>query len=99
MPPTYYNKNGKEITTVEWCTLLSDQSYRVVKQETLPNGYRVSTVWLGLNHQFMDGVPLIFVTKVFKSKNNTNPDGERYSTEQEAIEGHKRMVDKWCKKV
>lgn len=46
----------------------------------------VSTVWLGLNHQFGDGPPLIFETMVFGGDHDDEQ--WRYSTEVEALAGH-----------
>lgn len=51
----------------------------------------ISTVWLGLNHNFSrNGPPLIFETMVFGGA----LDGyqERYSTKELAAEGHARWV-------
>jgi len=64
---------------------------------------RVSTVWLGINHNFEDGPPLIFETMVFSAKNGkvteySELDMERYSTLKQAKDGHKKMVKKWKKK-
>jgi hypothetical protein len=50
----------------------------------------VSTVYLGMNHQWGDGPPLIFETMVFGGD-----EGEpcwRYSTEEQARAGHDRVV-------
>jgi hypothetical protein len=77
---------------IEWGKDMQDNVIKVVKQETLPNGYWVSTVWLGLNHNWGTGPPLIFETMV------TNPFGDwedyqkRYSTEAEALDGHTEAV-------
>jgi hypothetical protein len=51
---------------------------------------QVSTVWLGLDHQFGEGPPLIFETMVFGGPHDQYT--ERYSTEDEARRGHKRIV-------
>lgn len=50
----------------------------------------VSTVFLGLDHQFGGGPPLIFETMVFTTDTNDPADGicERYSTWNEALKGH-----------
>ena len=53
---------------------------------------RVSTVWLGIDHQFGNGPPLIFETMTFRGTHALG-DQERYSTEAQAIEGHRRMVE------
>ena len=67
-----------------------------VAETTLPNGRWVSTVWMGLNHRFGDGPPLIFETMVFPSRDDMGDlDSDRYSTEAEAFAGHERMVAWW----
>lgn len=50
----------------------------------------VSTVFLGINHQFGEGPPILFETLVFDGP----LDGEmhRYSTWDEAVEGHRQML-------
>ena len=57
--------------------------------DTTINGFRVSTVFLGLDHQFRGGPPLIFETMVF-------PGGtcDRYSTWEEAEAGHRAMIER-----
>lgn len=50
---------------------------------------RVSTVFLGLNHAHFGGPPLIFETMVFGGP--LDGEQERYSTTQQAIDGHAAM--------
>lgn len=109
MSSRWYWKNGRiavnaEIGSPKWLKQmgriekrLGDITYKVVKQETLPNKLWVSTVWLGLDHGFTGGKPLIFETMVFTEKRGEEQDMDRYSTLREAIAGHKRMVKKWLK--
>jgi len=55
------------------------------------DGAVISTVFLGLDHNFHDhGPPVLFETMVF----NGNHDGycRRYSTQQEAMDGHAEIV-------
>lgn len=59
--------------------------------------YVISTVDLGLNHQLdKNRPPLYYETMIFNWKNNTgNPFEyyqERYTTEKQAREGHKKAV-------
>ena len=94
-----FDKNGKEINYEEWGKLLEDKDYKIIKQETLPDGKKVSTVWLGLDHNFGEGEPLIFETMVFSSEGDfSDVDVERYSTLEEAQKGHEEMVKKWSRK-
>lgn len=95
----YYNRDGSEMTREEWLTSYeSNRGKKRVAETTLPDGKWVSTVWLGLNHSYGDGPPMIFETMVFENKQNlSEEDCEQYSTEAEALEGHQRMVEKWSK--
>lgn len=81
----------------EWVDVVQNRpEEKFVAKTELDSGRVVSTVWLGLNHRFEDGPPLIFETMVFPQQNNWGEeDMERYSTLEEAKEGHERMVDKW----
>lgn len=61
-------------------------------------GVRVSTVFLGLDHNFFsDGPPILFETMVFGGKHDQYQD--RYYTRQEAEQGHINTVemvrDRW----
>lgn len=91
----YYDRKGKPMGMLAWAKAFEDPKIKIVKRDTLPNGKLVSTVWLGLDHNFMGDRPLIFETMVFpKEGDYSELEMDRYSTEQEAIEGHKRMVEK-----
>ena len=93
----YYNRQGEPITREEALPLFTNYEYKVIDQTTLPGGVWVSTVWLGLDHNFTDhGPPLIFETMVFPSQDNLlEEDCDRYTTEEQARDGHQRMVTKW----
>lgn len=78
----------------EWATVM-DRKTRTVGKTTLPNGNRVSTVFLGLDHQWGEGQPLLFETMLFPSDSFTEEDMDRYSTYEEAVEGHWRMVERY----
>ncbi|MDD5199248.1 MAG: hypothetical protein PHC88_05540 [Terrimicrobiaceae bacterium] len=79
---------------LEWGRDFEDREKKIVRQDELPNGYWVSTVWIGINYRYGDGPPLIFETMVFDSRNGDAADyQERYSTEDDAIIGHLKAVD------
>lgn len=61
----------------------------------------VSTVFLGLDHSFGFGPPLLFETMVFFSADMDEVDEmmERYSTWDEAEAGHNKMVDELRRKL
>jgi hypothetical protein len=120
LPPRYYRRDGtpyqnRPDAVLEWGRDFENFKERIVKQQTLWWGGWISTVWLGLNHRFGLGPPLIFETMVFPPKLTMRPIGidgfkivipwikrgysdldcDRYSTEAEAREGHKRMFRQW----
>ena len=68
----YYDRQGNPMTLLEWAQRRFEDKDRTatkrVAETTLPNGRWVSTVWLGLNHNYGDGPPLIFETMVFSSR-------------------------------
>jgi hypothetical protein len=54
----YYDRRGLPISMKAWSLRHRDVSYRVVTQDRL-RGWLVSTVWLGLDHSFGQGPPLL----------------------------------------
>ena len=69
---------------------------RHVAETTIKPDVRVSTVFLGLDHNHSGtGKPLLFETMVFGGEHDEDMD--RYSTWDEAVAGHKKMVKKISK--
>jgi hypothetical protein len=95
----YYDRQGNRMTLRQWARSFEKRPDRRVAETTLPDGTWISTVWLGLDHSFGSGPPLIFETMVFPSQDDMrDQDCDRYSTEAEALDGHARMVEKWTAK-
>ena len=65
---------------------------RILLQTTLPDDVRVSTVFLGLDHSFGHGRPLLFETMVFGGPHDGRQ--ERYATRADAAVGHGQMIEK-----
>jgi len=88
---------------------LRDPEYKRVGLDVLDNGLEVSTVWLGLDHRYTPGRPLIFETMIFVPchkeftfagrthifKQEEFGEMARYSTLEEAQRGHKFFVKKY----
>lgn len=100
--PICFDREGRQLDTDAWCKLMNDRDYSIVEQ-TMVGHFKVSTVWIGLDHSFGDGPPLIFETMVFDHSKKVpvlgrlihpSVDGmqERYGTEAEAREGHANML-------
>ena len=54
---------------------------------------RISTVFLGLDHAYDVGPPLIFETMIFGESHALDQEQWRYATREEALEGHARAVE------
>lgn len=93
----YYGFDARPISQDRWIELLGreDEAGEPTRRVGLDRvgRYRVSTVWLGLDHQYGDGPPLIFESMTF----DDGDDGDgvlqwRYGTWEEAEAGHREMV-------
>lgn len=95
-----YDRKGVEICFCEWNEIKrwehenKDRCYTTLAYESMDE-CDVSTVWLGNDHQFGDGPPLIFETMIFAADEDSELSEwqNRYSTEEEAFEGHKKVVE------
>lgn len=89
------NNNTISANTIEWALFFqNNHEKRIVKKSDI-NGYLVSTVFFGINHNFdiESSKPLIFETMAF---DNSEPMADiycdRYSTWAEAEEGHEKAI-------
>lgn len=70
----------------EWAKWF-ETAKRSIREDVLPDGTRISTVFLGIDHNFFPGGrPLLFETMIFGGPHHHYQD--RYSTRDEAIAGH-----------
>lgn len=86
----YYDIDGNPIEMLEWAELFEDDSYKRVALDEIGD-VQVSTVWLGLDHNWADGPPIIFETMVFGG--DMDQCMQRYSTKEAALQGHQLLVD------
>lgn len=83
-------KTPRKADLMEWATSFESRKAGRVGNDTLPNGVRVSTVWLGLNHQWGDGPPILWETMIFGGPHDAYQ--ERYSSHADAVAGHAKAV-------
>ena len=93
----YFDRMGNPISVAKWAVLNEILYYKVIKQEDIGD-FWVSTVWLGINHDFFNqGPPIIFETMIFpkKGKEIDYDDRymDRYCTEEDAIAGHAKALE------
>ncbi len=89
----YYILEGKTAKPVDEATVWArwyETADRTVKKTELPDG-SISTVFLGINHAFGGGEPILFETMIFGGEH----DGfqARYSTWEEAEVGHQKAIE------
>ena len=100
MRPHYYHRDGTPFATddvTDWAREFGTMDRRVgltdVTDAAKPGRkIRVSTVFLGIDHAFGDGPPLLFESMAFHGDDGEEEMQDRYSTEAQAAEGHAAMV-------
>lgn len=88
MMAEYYSRAGEPIGHDDWLREWSGENKRVAVTDV--GDACVSTVYLGMNHAWAGGPPLIFETMIFDGDH----DGWcwRYGSEERAQEGHAAVV-------
>lgn len=110
-----YPNQDAPVGSIKWLEVhkqiekdLANKHLKRVAFTRLPKGDYVSTVWRGLDHgfTFLESytLPVIFESMVFRKAQGIEAydqilDCERYCTEQEALEGHNRLVKKYRRKL
>ena len=100
----YYDKEGKPITLLEWAELGDDTDYKRIASTMVAERYWVSTIWLGVDHNFgLWAPPLLFETCVFDNgapievlEGHETVESlviDRYTTEEQAKAGHEGVVN------
>jgi hypothetical protein len=91
MSPRYYALDDDnqlvEVPALSWAKSFESMADRRVAL-TRRGHVSVSTVFLGLNHQFGNGPPMVFETLVMGGRHDGRM--ERYSTWDDALLGHRR---------
>jgi hypothetical protein len=85
-------KPVREPDLIKWAKWFetSREERIVLKNKILKGTVEVSTVFLGLDHSFGRGRPLIYETMIFGGKYDDYQD--RYSTKEEAVAGHAQAM-------
>lgn len=86
-------KPVKAVSPAQWGRFMENIKIRKLAEWHSPaNDIWVSTVFLGIDHQYGDGPPLLFETMVFR--NGSGEECERCSNWDEAVAMHDEMVAK-----
>jgi len=91
----YMLKNGKPIicnNLLEWASWFERLENRKIAETTI-EGIRVSTVFLGLDHNyFEEGLPILWETMIFGGGEEIDEYQVRYASQEEAEAGHQAAV-------
>jgi hypothetical protein len=80
-----------ETDPIKWARIFSSPD-RFLKQETLPDGTSISTVFLGIDHNHSGrGPPILWETMIFGGRYDQFQ--WRYASREEALAGHQRAVE------
>lgn len=90
----YFILKDKEVVPVkdviEWATQ-HEKVNKVIKQTDIRN-YFISTIFLGINYNLFGDKPVVFETMIFKDEKSFCV--KRWSTYQEAEDGHEEACEK-----
>lgn len=91
------DERGEPVETdlYTWAAWFEDPTNRVIAHDRDESGTRdllVSTIFLGLDHGYGDGPPVLWETMVLKGKGDVYC--ERYTSRAEALAGHRRACQK-----
>ena len=75
---------------LEWARWMEEED-NLIKKTTIANEIVISTIFLGLDHSFGKGDPILFETMVSGGKYDQYQ--ERYCTIDTAEEGHRKVVE------
>jgi hypothetical protein len=101
--PIYGRLGDENSAVMEWAREFEKSDTRIVAHDDV-DGRLVSTVFLGLDHGFGSGPPVLFVTMVFSNETKTfkwsthereyheELDQRRYCTWAEAVAGHAEIL-------
>ena len=94
----WYDRAGNSIDAATANDLLGDLKYKRVALTRITSAsdpgieYRVSTVWLGLDHNWGGGEPVLFETMSFGGGEDQDQSQWRWTTEDAARVGHAEIV-------
>jgi hypothetical protein len=74
---------------LQWAIWFERGENRLIERTTVDD-VEVSTVFLGIDHAFGDGPPLLFESMVFGG--SMDQQTRRYTTRSQALEGHAELV-------
>jgi len=91
--PRYYDKDGHPLDLLTWGRLFEDRDYKRVSHDLL-GPYEISTVWMGLDHNWYSNELSIFETMIFctDEKDELYHYQDRYSCLEDAICGHQQTM-------
>jgi hypothetical protein len=93
MRNTHYILRGTEVVETDVLTWVHwfETADRHVARTQIADALDVSTVFLGLDHRYGDGPPLLFETLPFWHGDSLEQFMQRYSTWQDAEQGHEAV--------
>lgn len=86
-----FGEPKKPSSFLEWARWFDVPGRRRVAETTTRDGIWISTVFLGIDHRFGDGHPILWETMVFRDENGC--ENWRYTTRGAALAGHNRVVE------
>ena len=85
------DQNPVPCDLMTWARWLEGSSRVLEKTHSEDGSIEVSTVFLGLDHGFGGGPPVLWETMIFGGEHDQYQ--ERYTSKSDALKGHQKAVD------
>lgn len=91
---SYYDRDGNPIDVLIWGKLFEDMDYKIIALTEI-GPYEISTVWVGLDRNWLSDKLAIFETIIFckDEQDKLHHYEETYATKEEALEGHQLIIE------
>lgn len=80
------NKQPVKVDDITVWSFFYQNKKNIIVEQTTIGDIKVSTVFLGIDHSFDEGYPILFETMIFGGEHDQYQ--ERYRTWDEAVKGH-----------
>ena len=90
----YWDKDGNPEPVEDdraWAGWFEEANRTVAQDEVGP--YKVSTVFLGADHSWGHGAPVLYETLIFGHPDGEGEHMERFHTKPEAVDGHRHAIN------
>ena len=89
-------RTPKQVSLMEWASWFETIGNRRIKLTKFSKNIKISTVFLGIDHNFYGGEPVLFETMIFGG--DRDEECIRYSSVDDSLKRHDKIVKEFLEK-